>query len=112
MIKTIALVVIAAPAGLLVYASTQPDVFQVQRATHIKASPDNKKGPGSTYRFKGNMAEPFASHNIVEFTLQPQGDGTDVTWAMRGPSNLVSKVMGVVFDMDKMVGRENDTSPR
>jgi len=29
-----------------------------------------------------------------------------VSWAMHGPSNFVSKVMGVVFDIDKMVGKD------
>lgn len=162
MIKTISLLLLAAMAGLLVYASTRPDVFRVQRSAHIKASPDklqpliqdmhqfnrwnpyNRKdptmqgsyegpasGPGALYRFKGNkdvgsgsvsvtavqtgkvtmaldMTEPFACHNIIEFTLLPQGDGTEVTWAMHGPANLISKVMGVLFDMDKMVGGDFD----
>jgi uncharacterized protein YndB with AHSA1/START domain len=51
--------------------------------------------------------KPFKAHNTAEFTLQAQGDGiTIVTWAMHGPSPYVSKLMGVVFNMDRMVGKD------
>jgi len=29
-----------------------------------------------------------------------------MTWAMHGPANFVSKLMGVFFNMDKMVGND------
>lgn len=50
--------------------------------------------------------KPFAASNTVEFTLQPQGGGTQLCWAMFGPSPFVSKLMGLVFNMDKMVGKD------
>ena len=50
--------------------------------------------------------KPFAARNIVEFTLEPKGSATDVTWAMHGPSPYISKVMDVVFNMDRMCGRD------
>jgi hypothetical protein len=40
----------------------------------------------------------------VEFTLVPEGNATVVTQAMYGPSPFISKVMSLVFSMDKMVG--------
>lgn len=87
-------------------------------------------GPGATYAWEGNkevgqgsmqitdtaapskltlrldFLEPFEAHNTVDFTLQPQGDATEVTWAMHGPCPFVSKLMGVFFDMDKMIGTD------
>ena len=81
------------------------------------AGPDS--GPGATYTFEGNqdvgrgrlrivdpvtptrvsmmldMLEPLEGHNDVEFTLEPQGDATEVTWAMHGPSPYVAKLMGL-----------------
>ena len=43
--------------------------------------------------------------NQAEFSLAPDGSGgTEVTWAMTGPSPLMSKEMGVVMNMDRMVG--------
>jgi len=51
-----------------------------------------------------NFTKPFTSHNKVVFTLEPQGEATRVTWAMEGPAPYISKLMGVFFDMDKMVG--------
>ena len=53
---------------------------------------------------KIDFLKPFEAHNLVEFTLASQGDTTTVTHAMFGPSPYVSKLMGLVFSMDKMVG--------
>lgn len=53
-----------------------------------------------------DFSEPFEAHNRVEFTLEGKGDTTRVTWAMRGPVPYLAKVVHVIFDMDKMVGRD------
>ncbi len=55
---------------------------------------------------KLDMISPMEAHNRVEFSLQPQGDLTQVTWAMSGPSPYISKVMTTVLSMDRMVGSE------
>jgi predicted 3-demethylubiquinone-9 3-methyltransferase (glyoxalase superfamily) len=36
----------------------------------------------------------------------PRDGGSEVTWAMEGPSPLVTKVMDVVIGMDKMVSSD------
>jgi len=53
---------------------------------------------------KLDFSKPFEAHNNAEFTIEPQAVGTKVTWAMTGPHTLMSKVMHLVFPMDKMVG--------
>jgi len=53
-----------------------------------------------------HMMKPFEGRNVVEFTLHPQAGGTNVTWAMHGPSPYISKVVGLVLDMDKMIGND------
>jgi uncharacterized protein YndB with AHSA1/START domain len=53
---------------------------------------------------KLDFLSPFEAHNTAEFTLQPQGDSTKLTWSMFGPANYMSKVMTTVMSMDKMVG--------
>jgi len=55
---------------------------------------------------KLDFIKPFASSNRTEFALQPQGESTVVTWTMTGPSLFVTKVMGVFFNMDKMIGKD------
>jgi len=40
--------------------------------------------------------------------LQPQGDGTEVSWQMSGTYGFVHKAMGLIFNFDKMVGSEFD----
>ncbi|QDO96816.1 SRPBCC family protein [Ferrovibrio terrae] len=51
--------------------------------------------------------KPFQHTAMADFTLAPAANGaTTVTWAMTGPANYLSKVMSVVFDFDKMIGRD------
>ncbi len=160
MLKTIALVLLAALALLLIYAATRPDTFRVERSLRIQAPPErliamigdlrqfnrwnpyerkdpalkgryggSTQGPGAQYAWESDkvgtgsleitalqaptrvamkldFVKPFAAHNQVEFTLQPDAGGTRVRWAMHGPAPYVSKLMGVLFDMDRMVGRD------
>ncbi len=87
-------------------------------------------GPGAAFDFSGNkdagkgsievtggqaptrvdmrldMVEPFEGHNQIAFTLTPQGQATQVTWAMHGPSPYLSKVIGIFLDMDHLIGRD------
>jgi len=161
MLKTIALVIVVAIAGVLIFAATKPDTFAVQRSTSIKAPPDRiftlindfkrwdawspweKKDPamkrsygpttsgkGAHYAWEGNndvgqgsmditesvppskvalkldFVKPFEGHNVVEFTLVPRGESTDVTWSMSGPAPFMSKVMQVFVNMDRMIGKD------
>jgi hypothetical protein len=63
----------------------------------------------SKITIKLDFLRPIEGHNIAEFTLEPQGDSTNVTWAMYGPAPFISKVIQVFFSMDSMVGKEFDT---
>jgi hypothetical protein len=86
-------------------------------------------GPGAAYHFQGNrevgsgslqilaseprkvtmqlhMLEPFEGRNTLEFILAPAGSGTEVTWAMRGASPFMARLVGVFMDMDRMIGRD------
>lgn len=54
-----------------------------------------------------DFVKPFRAQNSAEFTLLPQGDNlTVVSWALHGPSPYLSKLMGVVLDIDNMVGKD------
>lgn len=55
---------------------------------------------------KLDLKKPLEAHNTVEFVLEPQGDTTKITQAMYGPSPYISKLMGIFFSMDKMVGEK------
>ena len=48
--------------------------------------------------------KPFKARNKTEFTLQPVGDGTEVTWTMMGRKTLMTRIMGIFRSMDAMVG--------
>ncbi len=87
------------------------------------------KGKGAVYSWDGNnqvgagrmeilddaptkiviqldFLRPFEGHNIAEFAIVPSGGQVEVTWAMSGPAKLVTKLMGLVLDMDKMIGKD------
>ena len=53
-----------------------------------------------------DFIKPFQAHNTAEFTLTEQSGATTVTWAMYGPKTMMSKVMGLFFNMDKLVGKD------
>ena len=55
---------------------------------------------------KLDFMRPFEGHNTAEYTFKPQGDATEVTWAMTGPSPFAQKLFGVFVDMDNMIGRD------
>lgn len=87
-----------------------------------------ERGEGASYAWEGNskagagsmtitvatpqrtsialhFTKPMRSKNTAEFTLDPSGDGTRVTWTMTGPNTLMTKLMGIFVNMDKMIGR-------
>jgi hypothetical protein len=68
-----------------------------------------ESSPTSKVTMKLNMIKPFEAHNIVEFTLQPVGDTTNVTWAIHGPMPYISKAMCLFFNMDSMIGKDFET---
>jgi carbon monoxide dehydrogenase subunit G len=53
-----------------------------------------------------DFVKPFEAHNLVEFTLEPQGAATHVTWAIHGPMPYISKVVSVFCNMDSMIGKD------
>ena len=62
--------------------------------------------PGDHVRIALAFDRPMSSNNDTRFTLQPDGDGTRVTWTMTGPRPLIMRVLGFVLSMDKLVGKD------
>ena len=55
---------------------------------------------------KLDFEKPFEGHNVAEFTLEPKGDVTNVTWAMDGPARYITKIMQVFVNLDNMIGKD------
>ena len=60
--------------------------------------------PPSKLTIRLDFVKPFEAHNIVDFTLTPEGGSTRVSWAMHGPAPFMSKLIQVFMDMERMVG--------
>lgn len=65
-----------------------------------------READGARVLIQIDFSKPFEAHNSVEFSLAAQGEHTQLVWAMYGPSPFVSKLMGLVFNLDRMVGRD------
>jgi hypothetical protein len=87
-------------------------------------------GPGAVYEWDGNkkagkgrmeitrstepsevvikldFIKPFEGHNVTTFTMTPAADGTDVTWAMTGPTPFAAKIFHVFVNMDRLIGKD------
>ncbi len=63
-----------------------------------------ESAPGSKIAIKLDFFKPFEGHNTAEFTLEHKGEATTVNWAMFGPSPYMSKLMGLMVNMDRMIG--------
>ena len=62
--------------------------------------------PAQRVTAKLDFTKPFEAHNLVDFTVQAQGSGSTVTWAMHGPMPYLNRLMTTFFDMDKTVGKD------
>jgi uncharacterized protein YndB with AHSA1/START domain len=65
--------------------------------------------PASGVTIAIDFMRPFKASNVVDFTLERQGDATTVTWAMRGSVPYPAKIMHLVANVDRMLGRDFDT---
>lgn len=155
------IVVLVLAAALVLFISTRPALFRVERSAVVKApadvifaiindlhqwgrwSPYDKRDPAMTKTFEGSPAgvgavymwngnnqvgagrftivesrpneligmkleffRPFAGTNRAAFALAPADGGTRVTWSMEGPNKLMTKVMSLFINMDKMIGTD------
>ncbi|QSE83477.1 SRPBCC family protein [Rhodococcus koreensis] len=62
--------------------------------------------PGSKVVLDLTFLKPFKAENVTTFLLEPNGAGTTVRWQMTGKNNFFFRIVGVVFPMDKMVGKD------
>lgn len=61
--------------------------------------------PPQRVEIKLSFFRPWKAENLTTFRIVPRGSGSSVTWEMAGRNTLMFKVMGLLMNMDKMVGR-------
>jgi hypothetical protein len=62
--------------------------------------------PGKSVAIDLNFQAPMKANNTCLFTLRPEGNGSHLTWSMSGKNNFVGKIFALVFNIDKMVGKD------
>jgi hypothetical protein len=93
-----------APAGAgAIYSWAGNNGVGEGRSTIVESRPDE------LIRIKLEFVRPFAATNTAEFTFQPEGDRTVVTWSLAGRHNFMGKAVGLFMNMDKMVGHDFET---
>lgn len=55
---------------------------------------------------KLHFEKPFKATNHVTFEFRPRGDTTAVTWRMTGTQNGPMAIIGKLFPMDRLVGKD------
>ena len=60
--------------------------------------------PNDLIRIKLDFIRPFKSISDVEFTFKAQGEQTVVTWTMNSKRVFMTKLFGLIMNMDKMIG--------
>src|SRR6516165_8539020 len=57
---------------------------------------------------KLDFFKPFEGHNTAEFNLVPERGAsvTNISWVMHGPAPLMSRIMQVFMNLDKMIGMD------
>jgi hypothetical protein len=51
-----------------------------------------------------DFLKPMEGHNRAMFNFLTVGADTRVVWTMEGPSPYISKLLGLVFNMDRLIG--------
>lgn len=63
--------------------------------------------PGQKVVWDLEFIEPFASTAVTRIDLAAADDGaTEVTWTMTGDNDFMGKLMGLLMDMDAMIGKD------
>ena len=65
--------------------------------------------PNARVTIQLEFFRPWEARNIADFVLSPGSSGTEVSWAMSGPSPYMSRVMSVFMNLDRLVGKEFET---
>jgi uncharacterized protein YndB with AHSA1/START domain len=61
--------------------------------------------PPRLISIKVDFVKPFEAHNINEFTLEPEGGLTRITWTMDGTNLYIMRLMSIFVNMDSVVGK-------
>ena len=62
--------------------------------------------PGRSVTLRLEFLKPFKATHAARFDFAPSGAGTTVTWTMRGEKSFMAKAIGLLMDMDKMIGTD------
>ena len=62
--------------------------------------------PAEYIKIDLDFLRPFEASNTSEFTFEPQGDQTVVTWSVYGPQGFIEKAVGLFIDFDEMLGND------
>lgn len=62
--------------------------------------------PHSRIDINLSFLKPFRAENRTTFTITPVDGASRVLWEMTGTNNFMFKLMGLVMNMDKMVGAD------
>ncbi len=60
--------------------------------------------PGERIVIRAEFIRPIAATNRIALAIVPTADGVALTWAVSGTNGFAAKALGVVVNMDRIVG--------
>ena len=63
-------------------------------------------------KIQTTFVKPFKAENLNEFSLDPEGTQTRVTWSMQGSNLYFMKLMGIFTNMDRRMGKHFEVGLR
>ena len=96
MIKRIALLIVALIAGVLIFATTKPDTFTVQRATTIKAPPEKVFAVLNDFKRWPDWSPWERLDPLMKRTISEPAAGKGATYAWEGNSDAGQGRMEII----------------
>lgn len=62
--------------------------------------------PNEFIKFKLDFVRPMQATDFSEFKFSPEGNETLVVWNMYGKKSFINKVLCLMMDCDKMIGKD------
>lgn len=86
-----------APGSIMEFESQEAGSGKLEMLTLV---------PNELVQIRLTMTKPFYGENLVEYKLTSEGSGTRFTWSMSGENGFLGKLISVLIDCEKMIGKQ------
>jgi hypothetical protein len=114
MFKIIVAALTVVVAAILIMAATRPDTFRVERSIRVSAPPEKIFHYVNDFHQWGVCSTSSSRFPLTtgrRLISGPPVAVPQVTGSMDGPTPHIAKLMGLFFNMDRLIGTDFQTGP-